>query len=152
MRSTHRMPMKIVIAALGAAVALAPSATAQVPDMVQPPASPGHPSQDMRSPDVRDAAIQSPQDLRSPDARDAAAAQSSRWQAYDTAVRNLTPAQQAVAFSAAKAPAPATSPAGDDHIDAPAAAGGVVAMLVLGIGSLVLVTRRRNASAPAVSS
>ena len=136
MHRTRRIPLKIVAAALGAAVTLAPSASARVPDTVPPPASPGHPSQE----------------LRSPDARDASAAQSSRWQAYDEAVRHLTPAEQAVAFGAAKAPAPATSPSGDDQIDVPIAAGGVLAALLLGLGGVVLVTRRRNARAPAVSS
>ena len=151
MRSTRRMPMKFVIAAVGAAVALTPSASARVQDPVPPPASPGHPSQDLRSPDARAAAIQSPQDLRSPDARAAAAAQSSRWQAYDDIVRHLTPAQQAVAFGTAKTPAPASAPSGNGHVDAPIAAGGVLAAVLLGLGGLVLV-RRRNASAPAVSS
>ena len=127
MRSTRRMPTKIVIAALGVAVALSPSASARVQDPVPVVASPGHPSQDLRSPD----------------------AQSSRWQAYDDAVRHLTPAQQAVAFGTAKAPAPASVPSGDDHVDAAVAAGGVVVALLLGLGSLVLVRRR---TAPAVSS
>ena len=150
MRSTRRMPMKIVIAALGATIALAPTAAARVQDPVLPPASPGHPSQDLRSPDARAAVIQSPQDLRSPDARDAATPQPSRWQAYDTAVRHLTPAQQAVAFGTAKAHAPASAPSGNGHVDAPIAASGALAVVLLGLGSLVLVTRRRNA--PAVSS
>ena len=92
------------------------------------------------------------QDLRSPDARDAAAAQSSRWQAYDEAVRHLTPAQQAVAFVPAKAAPPASAPSGDDHIDPRIVVGGVLAALLLGLRGLVLVARRRNASAPAVSS
>ena len=134
MRSTRRMPMKIVIAALGAAVALSPSASARVQDPVVPSSS----------------TIQQSQDLRSPDARDAAAVQPSRWQAYDTAVRHLTPAQQAVAFGTAKAPAPTSAPSGNSHADAPIVAGGALVVVLLGLGSLVLVTRRRNA--PAVSS
>ena len=136
MRSTRRMPIKIVVAALGAAVALAPTASARVQDPVPPPAAPGHLSQD----------------LRSPDARDATTAQPSRWQAYDDAVRHLTPAQQAVAFGTAKAPAPTSAPSGNDHVDAPVAAGGALAVVLLGLGTLVLVTRRRNASAPTVLS
>jgi hypothetical protein len=152
MRRTRRMPIKTLIAALGAAVALAPTAAARVPDVLPPPTSPGHPSQDLRSPDARAVAVQSSQDLRSPDARDAATAKLSRWQAYDAAVRNLTPTQRAVAFGSAKAPAPATSPSGDDYVDAPIAGGGVLAAVLLSLGGLVLVTRRRNASAPAVSS
>jgi hypothetical protein len=150
MRSTRRMPMKIVIAALGAAVALSPSASARMQDPVPVSSATIQQSQDLRSPDARDAARQSPQDLRSPDARDAAAAQSSRWQAYDAAVRHLTPAQQAVAFLPAKAAPPASAKSGNGHVDAPIAAGGIVAVLVLGLGSLALVIRRRNA--PAVSS
>ena len=134
MRSTRRMPMKIVITALGAAVALSPSASARVQDPVL----------------LSSSTIQQSQDLRSPDARDAATVQPSRWQAYDTAVRHLTPAQQAVAFGTAKAPAPTSAPSGNSHVDAPIAAGGALVVVLLGLGSLVLVTRRRNA--PAVSS
>jgi hypothetical protein len=134
MRSTRRMPIKIVVAALGAAVALAPTASARVQDPVLPSGS----------------TIQQSQDLRSPDARDAAAAKPTRWQAYDTAVRHLTAAQQAVVFGSTKAPAPAASPSGEDHIDAPVAAGGALAALLLGLGGVVLITRRR--SAPAVSN
>jgi hypothetical protein len=138
MSRTRRMPMKTLIAALGATVALAPSAAARVPDVVP----------------LSGSTTQQSQDLRSPDARDAAS-QPSRWQAYDDAVRHLTPAQQAVVFGSTKPAAPTSRPSGDDHIDAPIAAGGVVAVL-LGIGGLVFVGRRRNAvqgsSAPAVSS
>jgi len=121
MRRTHRMPRKAVIAALGAAVALSPTASA----------APGHPSQAPRSPEARDAAV----------------AQASRWQAYDEAVRQLTPAQQAAAF----VPAKAAAPSGDGAVAAPIA-GGVLAAVMLWLGSLFLVARRRNATAPAVSS
>ena len=136
MSRTRRTPMKIVIAALGATVALAPSASARVLDAVPLTASPD---------------VQSSQDLRSPDARDVAAAQSSRWQAYDEAVRHLTPAQQAAAFVPRKA-APASAPSSDDRVDPRIAVGGVLAALLLGLRGLILVARRRNASAPAVSS
>jgi hypothetical protein len=137
MSRTRRMPMKIVIAALGATVALAPSASARVLDPVPLTASPD---------------VQSSQDLRSPDTRDVAAAQSSRWQAYDEAVRHLTPAQQAAAFVPPKAAAPASAPSSEDRVDPRIAVGGVLAALLLGLRGLVLVARRRNASAPAVSS
>lgn len=75
-RPTRSLPVALTVATLGL-VALAPAASAMPDDLRsagETSSLSGGPPQDLRSPDTRDAAVQSaqPQDLRSPDTRDVA--------------------------------------------------------------------------------
>jgi len=93
-------------------------------------------SQDLRSPDARDAAgaAQVQQDLRSPDSRDAAEGRGT-FSAPDVTVVKL---QQ---------PSPAAA-GGVDWGDAGIGAGALLALILLGLGSTLAVLHRRH-GAPA---
>ena len=114
-------------AALGLAVAAvaAPVAAAQ---------------QDLRSPDAADtariAALRQTQDLRSPDARDTAAGRGT-FTAPRVTVVKVTQSPQATG-------------GGCDWGDAGIGAGGVIALVLVGVGGSLMVTHRRRGG-PAIS-
>jgi tetratricopeptide (TPR) repeat protein len=156
MSRRRRNILKTMIAALGVAAALGPNAAAMPVESVT--GSSDHASQDLRSPDARDAAPVSVaavrHDLRSPDARDVATAagdasrQFAKWTAYDRAVRSLTPVERTAAFRAGPASATtATSiPTGTDWGDVAIGAGGALALMLIGLGGLALAVRHRDTS------
>jgi hypothetical protein len=98
-------------------------------------AAPAHASQDLRSPDTRDAALAPvrPQDLRSPDTRDAAAGRGIRH-APEVTVVKLT------------APAPAAD-RGIDWGDAGIGAATLLALMMLGGAVAFVVLHRRSETA-----
>jgi hypothetical protein len=103
---------------------------------------------DLRSPDARDAARMAQQtpgvDLRSPDARDAARA-AQQTQGVDLRSPDARDAGR-VESSLSPSPAQASEPTGTDWGDVSAVAGGVLGLVMIGLGGLVLVTRRRGAT------
>ena len=115
-------------AALGLAVAAvaAPGAAAQ---------------QDLRSPDAADtariAALRQTQDLRSPDARDTAAGRGT-FTAPRVTVVKVTQSPQATG-------------GGFDWGDAGIGAGGVIALVLVGVGGSLMVTHRRRGGPAAIS-
>jgi hypothetical protein len=98
-------------------------------------------SQDFRSPDAVDAAqsalAQRGQDLRSPDARDTAAGRGTFTAPRVTVVK--------------VAEAPQATGGGFDWGDAGIGAGGVVALVLLGVGGSLMVTHRRRGGPAAIS-
>ena len=127
-------------AALGLALAglAVPVANAQPQDLRSPDARDAAPAvrppQDLRGPDARDAAtlVQTSQDLRSPDSRDAAAGRG----AFNT------PEVMVV-----KLPQPSAAPVvagGIDWADAGIGAGGLLAVLALGLGGAFAIVHRKH--------
>jgi hypothetical protein len=119
----HRLIRSAALGLTIAAVA-APTAVAQ---------------QDLRSPDARDAArsadtrqSQPRQDLRSPDTRDHAVGRGT-FNAPEVTVVRVT--------------APSPPSAGLDWGDAGLGAGGMLALILLGVGSTVVVLHRRQSAA-----
>lgn len=90
--------------------------------------------QDLRSPDSRDAATraEAKQDLRSPDARDAGAGRGT-YTAPNVMV--------------VKVPPPVPAEGGIDWADAGIGAGGLLALMLLGLASSLAVVHRRQAHA-----
>ena len=119
---THTAAIGLAVAAVAAPVAAAGPA-------------------DLRSPDAVDAAqtalAQRGQDLRSPDTRDTAAGRGTFTAPRVTVVK--------------VAEAPQATGGGFDWGDAGIGAGGVVALVLLGVGGSLIVTHRRHGGPAAIS-
>lgn len=133
-RLTRSAALGLTLAALAAQTAAAKPAdmpTAGNDSTVAGTTAPS-PRQDLRSPDNRVAvpAVQASQDLRSPDSRDASAGRGT-FNAPEVAVIRMSE------------PSPARA-GGIDWGDAGIGAGGVVAAILLGLGSAFAVVHRRR--------
>jgi hypothetical protein len=96
---------------------------------------------DLRSPDAvdaaRSAAVSNAQDLRSPDTRDSAAGRGTFTAPHVTVVRVAQPSQ--------------VTGGGFDWGDAGIGAGGVLALVLIGVGGSLMVTHRRHRGPAAIS-
>jgi hypothetical protein len=132
-RLTRSTVVGLAIAAFAAPTALAVPIDFQTPDTIKAHAAVEQ-KQDLRSPDTRDAAtrVEPKQDLRSPDARDASEGRGT-YTAPDVMV--------------VKVPEPVPADGGIDWADAGIGAGGLLALMLLGLGGSLAVVHRRQAHA-----
>jgi hypothetical protein len=128
-RLTRSTAVCLALAALAAPTALADPHAADVHARAE-----AAQKQDLRSPDARDAATraEAKQDLRSPDARDASEGRGTYTAPNVTVV---------------KVPEPVPAAGGIDWADAGIGAGGLLALMLLGLGGSLTVVHRRQAHA-----
>ena len=122
---SHRLLIHTATIGLAVAAVAAPTAAAQ--------------QQDLRSPDAVDAALvqRQAQDARSPDARDAAQGRGTFTAPRVTVVRVTQPSPSASR--------------GFDWGDAGIGAGGILALVLIGVGAALTVTHRRRGGPAAIS-